>query len=106
MSRIATGARCFPAARRHGGSRSDRATAPPSSPPLWRRPASSGIEVTPTYRSLATAAQELRDRIKGSALPIRLVAFPFLVGAVWLERLGITWGRPNALLATARRPRA
>jgi trans-aconitate methyltransferase len=93
----------------------------PGSPSTWREQVRQGygaaeltaaleeaglerIEVTPTYRSLATAAQEVRDRIKGSALPIRLIAFPFLVGAVWLERLGITWGRPNALLATGRRP--
>jgi trans-aconitate methyltransferase len=62
------------------------------------------IEVVPTYRSLAAASQEVRDRIKDSALLIRLAAFPFLVAAVWLEDVGVTWGRANALLATARRP--
>jgi SAM-dependent methyltransferase len=64
-----------------------------------------GVEVRPTYRTLVAAAQETRDRIKASALPIRLLAFPFLAAAVWLERRGISWGRPNALIATAHRPR-
>jgi SAM-dependent methyltransferase len=62
------------------------------------------IEVASTYRSLVAAAQEVRDRIKDSALAIRLAAFPFLAAAVWLERWGITWGRPKALIATGRRP--
>ena len=55
-----------------------------------------------TYRSLAAAAQEVRDRIKERSLPARLLAFPFLAGAVVLEYRGITWGRPNAILALAR----
>jgi trans-aconitate methyltransferase len=63
-----------------------------------------GIEIRPTYRTVATAAQEIRDRIKGSPLAVRLAAFPFLAAAVRLELLGITWGRANALIATARRP--
>ncbi|MGN6217179.1 MAG: class I SAM-dependent methyltransferase [Solirubrobacterales bacterium] len=58
------------------------------------------VEVRPTYRSLAAAAQEIRDRIKDRGLLLRLVAFPFLAAAVRLERWGLTWGRPNALLAT------
>lgn len=57
------------------------------------------VEVRPTYRSLAASAQEIRDRIKDRGLLIRLLAFPFLATAVRLERLGLTWGRPNALLA-------
>jgi SAM-dependent methyltransferase len=57
-----------------------------------------------TYRSLAAAAQEVRDRIKGAPLPLRLLAFPFLAAAVRLEHLGLTWGRPNAIFATGRRP--
>ncbi len=61
-------------------------------------------ETRGTYRSLAAAAQEIRDRIKGAPLPVRLFAFPFLAGAVRLEHLGLTWGRPNAIFATARRP--
>lgn len=57
-----------------------------------------------TYRSLAAAAQEIRDRIKSAPLPLRLLAFPFLAAAVRLEHHGITWGRPNAIFATAHRP--
>jgi trans-aconitate methyltransferase len=62
------------------------------------------VEMAGTYRSLAAAAQEIRDRIKGSALPVRLFAFPFLATAVRLERLGLTLGPPNAIFATARKP--
>jgi ubiquinone/menaquinone biosynthesis C-methylase UbiE len=62
-----------------------------------------GVEIRPTYRSLAAAAQEIRDRIKERGLLIRLLAFPFLAAAVRLEGAGLTWGRANALLATARR---
>lgn len=56
------------------------------------------------YRSLAAAAQEVRDRIKDRSLPLRLLAFPFLAAAVWLERHGLSWGRPNAILVVGRRP--
>lgn len=62
------------------------------------------VELRPTYRSLAAAAQEVRDRIKDAPLPLRLLAFPFLAAAVRLERLGLTWGRPSATLVLARRP--
>jgi len=62
------------------------------------------VETKGTYRSLAAAAQEIRDRIKDSALPVRLLAFPFLAAAVRLESLGLTWGRPNAIFAAGRRP--
>lgn len=62
------------------------------------------VSVQPTYRSLAAAAQEIRDRIKDRGLLVRLLAFPFLAGVVHLERMGVTFGRPNALLAVGRRP--
>ena len=62
------------------------------------------IEARPTYRSLTAAAQEVRDRIKGSALPIRLAAFPFLAAAARLESWGLTWGPPNAIMLLARKP--
>jgi SAM-dependent methyltransferase len=62
------------------------------------------VEAGGTYRSLAAGAQEVRDRIKGAPLPLRLLAFPFLVAAVRLEHLGVTWGRPNAIFAVGRRP--
>lgn len=63
-----------------------------------------GVEVRPTYRSVAAAAQEIRDRIKDRGLLVRLLAFPFLAAAVRLERAGLTFGRANALLAVGRRP--
>lgn len=69
-----------------------------------RRAGLEPVELRPTYRSLAAGAQEIRDRIKGSALALRLAAFPFLAAAVRLERWKITWGRPSAILALARRP--
>lgn len=62
------------------------------------------VEVRPTYRTTATLAQEIRDRIKDSGLPVRAAAFPALAAAVRLERWGVTGGRANALLAIARRP--
>jgi SAM-dependent methyltransferase len=62
------------------------------------------VELRPTYRSLAAAAQEIRDRIKGAPLLVRLLAFPFLAAAVRVEHLGLTWGKPSATLVLARRP--
>jgi SAM-dependent methyltransferase len=93
----------------------------PGSPGTWREQVRQGysaeelttaleeagltnVIVQPTYRSLAAAAQEIRDRIKDSGLLIRLLAFPFLAAAVRLERLGLTWGKPNALIAVGRKP--
>lgn len=60
------------------------------------------IEVEPTYRTTAALAQELRDRIKDGPLALRAGAFPAMVGAVGLERRGLTGGRASALFATAR----
>lgn len=62
------------------------------------------VAVRGTYRSLAAAAQEVRDRIKAGPLALRVAAFPFLATAVLLEHHGLTWGRSNALLAVGRRP--
>jgi SAM-dependent methyltransferase len=70
---------------------------------MLRRAGLEPVAMRPTYRSLAAAAQEIRDRIKGTALPVRLLAFPFLAAAVRLERWGVTWGRPSAFLALAHR---
>lgn len=92
----------------------------PGSPGTWREQVRQGytaeqlqalleeagfteVEVRPTYRSLAAGAQEVRDRIKDRGLLVRLLAFPFLAGAVRLERAGLTWGRGNALLASGKR---
>jgi len=62
------------------------------------------VETHGTYRSLAAAAQEIRDRIKDRSVWLRLAAFPFLAAAVALERRGLTWGRPNAIFASGRKP--
>jgi trans-aconitate methyltransferase len=62
------------------------------------------VETKGTYRSLAAAAQEIRDRIKTAPLPVRALAFPFLAAAVALEFRGISWGRSNAIFAAGRRP--
>jgi SAM-dependent methyltransferase len=59
-------------------------------------------EVRGTYRTLVAAAQEISDRIKGSPLGVRLLAFPALAAAARLEQRGIAWGRPNAILVVAR----
>lgn len=92
----------------------------PGSPGTWREQVRQGytaeqlgsyleeagfteVEIRPTYRSLAAAAQEIRDRIKERGLLVRLLAFPFLAAAVRLERAGLTWGPANALLASAKR---
>lgn len=92
----------------------------PGSPGTWREQVRQGysaaeleaalrgagledVTVRPTYRSLAAGAQEVRDRIKDRGLAVRLLAFPFLAAAVRLERLGVTFGRPNALIAVGSR---
>jgi SAM-dependent methyltransferase len=93
----------------------------PGSPGIWRDEVRHGYEpeeiagavrkagLDPvgrrlTYRSLAAAAQEVRDRIKGSPLALRTLLFPFLAAAAWMESRGITWGQPSAILLLARRP--
>lgn len=62
------------------------------------------VEVRDTFRFTTVLAQELADRLKGRSLLLRAAAFPFLAGAVRLERAGVTGGRAHALLAVARRP--
>ncbi|MBA3867215.1 MAG: methyltransferase domain-containing protein [Solirubrobacterales bacterium] len=62
------------------------------------------IAVEPTFHTLVQAAQDVHDRIKRLALPIRLAAFPLLALTVRLERWGLRPGRSSALLATARAP--
>jgi trans-aconitate methyltransferase len=84
---------------RHGYGREEIASA-------VRRAGLEPVELRPTYRSLAAAAQEIRDRIKSRGLVLRLVAFPFLAAAVRLERRGLTWGPAGATLVLARRPRS
>ena len=71
---------------------------------VLRRAGFETVKLKGTYRSLAAAAQEIRDRIKGRGLAVRLLAFPPLAVAVVLEHQEITWGRSNAIFAMARRP--
>jgi cyclopropane fatty-acyl-phospholipid synthase-like methyltransferase len=94
-----------------------------SSAPVWREQVRQGytaaelgerleaaglelLEIEPTYRSMAALAQEIRDRIKGASPALRALAFPAMAAAVRLERRGITWGRPSALIAVAQKPAA
>ena len=60
--------------------------------------------VTPTTRGMVKLAQEGRDRIKTARLAVRALAYPPLTAALWLERLGVTWGPARALYAEARKP--
>jgi hypothetical protein len=60
--------------------------------------------VTATTRGTVKLAQEVRDRIKNARLAVRALAYPPLTAALWLERLGLTWGPARALYAEARKP--
>lgn len=82
---------------RHGYGRDEIADA-------VRRAGLVDVELSGTYRSLAAAAQEVRDRVKGSPLLLRLLLFPFLAAAAWIEGHGVSWGPPSAILVVARRP--
>ena len=62
------------------------------------------IRITATARTVVWAANELADRLKRASLKVRSLAYPPSAAAVWLERAGLTWGAPHALLAEARRP--
>lgn len=59
--------------------------------------------VTPTTRGTVRLAQEVRDRIKTARLAVRALAYPPLTAALWLERIGVTWGPARALYAEARK---
>ena len=93
----------------------------PGSSPIWRHEVRHGygagelvgalgdaglerIEVSPTYRTTAAAAQEVRDRLKDRSVALRAAIFPIMVAAIRLERWGLTFGRPSALFAVARQP--
>lgn len=65
-----------------------------------------GLELTriaPTSRGTVRLAAEVRDRIKRSSLKLRMLAYPWMLAAVRLERLGLTWGPPRGLFVEARR---
>ena len=62
------------------------------------------LTVEPTTRGTVRLAQEVRDRIKTAGVAVRTLAYPPLTAALWLERVGVTWGPPRALYAEARKP--
>jgi SAM-dependent methyltransferase len=62
------------------------------------------VELHQTDHAVVMAAQEVRDRIKDGSVATRALAFPAMLGAVRLERAGVTWGAARAHLAVARRP--
>lgn len=95
----------------------------PGSPSTWREQVRQGydhvelrhllvesgfdvVSLTPTFRATAATAQEVRDRFKQASLALRTLLFAPLAFAVRLERLGVTWGRPQALFIVARRSTA
>jgi hypothetical protein len=99
------GGRCYRAAGATGRAPFAVGTTPKSSPQSLAALDLVVDEVRPTFRAVGHLAQEIRDRhVKGKRLVVQLVAFPFLIGAVWLERVGLTVGRPRAVLVVAHRP--
>jgi SAM-dependent methyltransferase len=65
-----------------------------------------GAEVTAvvrTTRGTVALAQEIRDRCKGRSLKVQAALYPLILGAVWFERAGATWGPARAMLVEARR---
>jgi 2-polyprenyl-3-methyl-5-hydroxy-6-metoxy-1,4-benzoquinol methylase len=59
--------------------------------------------IEPTTHGIVRFTTELRDRIKHSSLKVRMLAYPWMVVAVRLERLGLSWGSPRGLFVEARR---
>jgi SAM-dependent methyltransferase len=62
------------------------------------------VQIGSTCRGLVRLAQELRDRVSSRRPVLRAVVSFALLGAVWLERRGLTWGPGRALIVSARRP--
>lgn len=62
------------------------------------------VQIAGTCRGLVRLAQELRDRVPARRPALRAAVSFALVGAVPLERRGVTWGRGRALIVTAQRP--
>ena len=60
--------------------------------------------VVPTMRGTVQVAQEVRDRCKHAAPTVRLLLFPVMVLAAWLDTAGATWGRGRGMFVLARRP--
>ena len=73
---------------------------------LARRLSELGLEdvrIDGTCRGLVRLAQELRDRVSAQHPVLRATVSSLLLGTVWLERHGVTWGRERALIIRARR---
>jgi SAM-dependent methyltransferase len=62
------------------------------------------VRIEWTCRGLVRLAQDLRDRVTAGRPALRAAVSIPLLGAVLLERRGLTWGRGRALIVTARRP--
>jgi SAM-dependent methyltransferase len=62
------------------------------------------VQIDSTCRGLVRLAQELRDRVPSRRPAVRGIVSISLLGAVWLERNGLTWGPGRALIVSARRP--
>jgi SAM-dependent methyltransferase len=61
------------------------------------------VRVMDTTRGTVHLAQEIRERFKRSSLKVRAALYPLMLAGVWLERRGVTWGSPRAMLVEARR---
>ncbi len=61
------------------------------------------VAATPTSRSLARLGSELADRIEHAPSPVRLAWYPLSMTIAWLDRHGVTWGKPTGLFVEARR---
>ncbi len=61
------------------------------------------VRIDGTCRGLVRLAQELRDRVSARHPVLRATVSSVLLGAVWLERHGVIWGRERALIIRARR---
>lgn len=61
------------------------------------------VEIRPTFRRTVALAQDVRDRLKRRGRPIQLALLALSAAAVRLERTGLTWGPPRALLVVAVR---
>ncbi len=71
----------------------------------WPSSRRAGLDISTivaTTRGTVRLAQEIRARIKTARLAMRLLAYPPLTAALWLERLGVTWGPAPELYAEAR----
>jgi len=93
----------------------------PGSDPIWRHEVRHGYgadeirrkltenglvvdQVIATSRGTVRLVQDVVDRIRPRSPAARALVYPLGALAVALERRGLTWGSPRALLVSARRP--